>query len=290
MEDIVVGVDGSENAAQALVWAAAEADRHGWPLTAVLAWGFLDQHHPGGGTEFDPEYNEARARAALDSYIEKALGAERATSVQRRVVCDFAVQALLDTADDAALLVAGARGLGGFRGLLLGSVTQQLLHYGTCPVAVVRPGSSTPAGGATERIVAGVDGSDTARQALRWAVEEARVRGAALEAVSAWHVPYVGDYPYTSALFDPTLFEEEGRRVLDGVVDSIDTSGLAHPVKRTLAGGGAAASLLHAAEGASLVVVGSRGLGGFKGLVLGSVSHQVAHRAPCPVVVVPPAQ
>ena len=98
MKDIVVGVDGSESGARALAWAAAEADRHGWPVTAVLAWGFLDQHHPGGGTDFDPEYDEDRARAALDSYVEDVLGPARAAGVQRRVVSDFAVRALLDTA------------------------------------------------------------------------------------------------------------------------------------------------------------------------------------------------
>lgn len=134
----------------------------------------------------------------------------------------------------------------------------------------------------------GVDGSSTARQALRWAVEEARVRRASLEVVSVWQLPYLGEFPYTDAVLDPSLLESEARKELDEMVDSVDTSALHQPVKRLLSSGGAAATLLDVAEGADVLVVGSRGLGGFKGLLLGSVSHQVSHHASCPVVVVPP--
>ena len=129
-----------------------------------------------------------------------------------------------------------------------------------------------------------------AHQALRWAVEEARVREASLEAVSAWQTPYLGEFPYTAAVFDPSLLESGARKILDEAVDAVDTSDLAHPVKRVVSSGGPAATLLEAAEGADLLVVGSRGLGGFKGLLLGSVSQQVSHHASCPVVVVPPGR
>ena len=136
-----------------------------------------------------------------------------------------------------------------------------------------------------ERIVVGIDGSDTARHALRWAVEEARLRAASLEVIHAWHIPYVGGYPY---MLDPTTFEDDARATLDAAFDGIDTTGLAQPVDRILTSGGAASAILEAAKGADLVVMGSRGLGGFSGLLLGSVSHQVAHHATCPVVIVPP--
>lgn len=140
-----------------------------------------------------------------------------------------------------------------------------------------------------KRIVVGIDGSETARRSLRWAAEEARLRQASLEVVHAWHMPYVGGYPYTTtAPFDPTIFEDAARTTLDAAVDSLDTTGLAHHVERILVSGGAASAILEAAKGADLVVVGSRGLGGFTGLLLGSVSHQVAHHATCPVVIVPP--
>lgn len=138
------------------------------------------------------------------------------------------------------------------------------------------------------RIVVGIDGSETARRALRWAAEEATLRDAALEVVHAWHMPYVGGYPYVpTATFDPTWFEDAARTTLDAACDSLDSTGLKHPLERILVSGGAATAILEAAKGACLVVVGSRGLGGFTGLLLGSVSHQVAHHASCPVVIVP---
>lgn len=138
-----------------------------------------------------------------------------------------------------------------------------------------------------QRIVVGVDGSETAARALKWAVDEARLHRAALEVVHAWHAPYVGDFAYATVALDPEVFETAARETLDAAVASVDVSGLTAPVERVLSTGGAAAAILEAAKGADLVVVGSRGLGGFRGLMLGSVSHQVAHHATCPVVVVP---
>lgn len=288
MTGIVVGVDGSESAAQALAWAAEEAELHDWPLTALMAWGLLDQHHADVGERFDPHYGKDAALAALDVYIEQALGSSQAAKVERRVVCDLPAPGLLGSATDASLLVVGARGLGGFRGLLLGSVSQHCLHHATRPIAIVRHTDAPAEGAATERIVVGIDGSDTARHALRWAAEEARLRQAQLEVVHAWHIPYVGGYPYTAAAFDPATFENAARATLDAALDGIDTTGLTQPVVRTLTSGGAASAMLEAAKGAGLVVMGSRGLGGFSSLVLGSVSHQVVHHASCPVVIVPP--
>lgn len=137
-----------------------------------------------------------------------------------------------------------------------------------------------------KRIVVGVDGSKSAHDALRWAVEEAQARGAAIEVVHAWLPVPLGN-PFGLAAIDPAPFEASAGAVLDAALDDVDTSGLAEPVTRTLRCGGASSVILDAAEGADLVVVGSRGLGGFRGLLLGSVGQQVVPHAPCPVVVVP---
>lgn len=140
-----------------------------------------------------------------------------------------------------------------------------------------------------ERIVVGIDGSDTARRALGWAVAEARLRQAQLDVVHAWQVPTVGVEPYTLA-FDPQPFEEAARSVLSDAIDGEDMSGLAVAVHPVLLYAGAATAILQASEGADLIVVGSRGQGGFKELLVGSVSHQVTHHARCAVVIVPPAE
>jgi nucleotide-binding universal stress UspA family protein len=287
MTDIVVGVDGSESSAQALVWAHREAELHNWPLTAVMAWGLLDQHHTTPGERFDPSYDQAAALIALDAYVKDAVGSSGAANVQRRAECDLAAPALLKSAEGASLLVVGARGFGGFRGLLLGSVSQHCLHHATCPVAVVRHSDATAEGDDQERIVVGVDGSDTARRALRWAVDEAILRRATLEVVHAWHMPYLDGGMFSPAVFDPRELEEVATASLDAALEGIDTTALVQPVGRVLTNGGAASAILEAAKAADLVVMGSRGLGGFSGLLLGSVSYQVAHHAPCPVVIVP---
>jgi nucleotide-binding universal stress UspA family protein len=282
---IVVGADGSKSAAAAIVWAAREAQLHNWGLIAVLAWDYLDQHHANPGAPFVPTYGEADARSALDSFVDAALVGD-GVDVERRVVCDLAARALIESSRDASLLVVGSRGRGGFRSLLLGSVSQHCLHHAPCPVAVIHSNEEDPRPtDQPERIVVGLDGSDHGRRALQWAIEEARVRQGRLEVVHAWRLPYLGTL--ASVTIDVNAVEGGAQHILDSALDGSDTSGLTHPVERILVSGGAAAALLHTAEGASLIVVGSRGLGGFSGLLLGSVSYQVAHHARCPVIVVP---
>jgi len=138
------------------------------------------------------------------------------------------------------------------------------------------------------RIVVGVDGSETARAALVWAYDEARRRGATVDVVHAWHVPYVGGLPYATAELHADVFEEDARLILDNAVGSADATGIP-AVERVLVHDSPGRALLGVAKGADLLVVGSRGRGGFTGLLLGSVSQQVVHHADCPVVVIPPA-
>jgi nucleotide-binding universal stress UspA family protein len=93
---------------------------------------------------------------------------------------------------------------------------------------------------------------------------------------------------FGTVVFDPTPPTDTARAMIDAALESVDTTGLRTPVTRRVSSGSAGAAILRASEGADLVVVGSRGLGGFKGLLLGSVSQQVARHARCPVVVVRP--
>lgn len=136
-----------------------------------------------------------------------------------------------------------------------------------------------------ERIVVGVDGSEAAQAALTFAVEEARIRGARVDAVMAWHEPYVAP-TMTTVAADPAVYHEGAQATLDRAVEALGGGGDVEIERRVLRGNPAGA-LLEAAEGAVLLVVGSRGRGGFTGLLLGSVSQQVVHHARCPVVVVP---
>lgn len=291
MGQIVVGVDGSEHSKRALRWAQREAQLHGHELTALLAWGLFDQLHVGGGESFDPDYGPADAAAALVATIADTVGVDAADGIRRVAVCDLPARALLDAAREADMLVLGPRGRGGLQELMVGSVSQACLHHAPCPIAIVRmPDQDT--GPRTvrvrDRIVAGVDGSEHSARALSWAVAEARVRGATIEAVHAWHAPY--SMSFAPAAVDFSAFEGAARRLLDQIVDRARVGAADVHIEPVLVPGFAADALLRAADGADLVVVGSRGVGGFRGLVLGSVSHQLAHHATCPVVVVPPVR
>lgn len=139
-----------------------------------------------------------------------------------------------------------------------------------------------------QRIVVGIDGSPGSRAALRWAVEEAGLRQASVEAVRVWTwpIPYVG--PGMAGL-NPAMLEEGEAAMLAEVIDEVTaaTGRDGGEIEPVLIEGPAAQRLLDHAKGADLLVVGSRGRGGFTGLLLGSVSQQVVHHASGPVVVVP---
>ena len=140
-------------------------------------------------------------------------------------------------------------------------------------------------------IVVGVDGSDPSRSALRWALAEARLRGARLVAVHAWS--YVPSLPADS--LDPMLMtpdfnealERDARQFVEREVEEIREAAEGVEIEGRALEGPAATVLAEAARGADLLVLGTRGHGGFAGLLLGSVSQQVAHHAPCPLVLVP---
>jgi nucleotide-binding universal stress UspA family protein len=136
------------------------------------------------------------------------------------------------------------------------------------------------------RIVVGVDGSEASVRALRWAVEEARSRDATLDVVHAWHLPPAGGYPYLTGYLDLKFFEEDAHRVLEGALARAGVAG-APGVESIVVQDAAGRALVDTAKGADLLVVGSRGRGGFTGLLLGSVSHYVASHAPCPVAIIP---
>ena len=130
---VVVGVDGSEGSRRALRRAAVEAIAHQATLVVVMAWGLFDQ--PGDGS-FDPHYDAGRARDALQRIVDDEVAPSHPEAVLQ-AVNDLPARALLEAGRGAWLLVVGSRGLGGFQGLLLGSVSQQVVHHAECPVLVV---------------------------------------------------------------------------------------------------------------------------------------------------------
>ena len=133
------------------------------------------------------------------------------------------------------------------------------------------------------KIIVGVDGSPSSNAALEWAAQEAEIRGASLELIHAWNYPNLGYGGYVAVLED---FEKDAANVLDEVVSATHE---AHPnlkLVSSLLQGPTAQTIMERAKEADMVVVGSRGRGGFSGLLLGSVGQQLVHHCPVPVVII----
>lgn len=139
------------------------------------------------------------------------------------------------------------------------------------------------------RIVVGVDGSANSQRALEWAISEAELRNADLVVLHAWHEPAaILGSPYAVGLYAPKAFQDAAAQTLEESLAAVDVTALSGRLTTQLIEAPPAQALVDAATDATLVVVGSRGHGGFTGLLLGSVSQHLAHHARCPVVIVPP--
>ena len=276
---IVVGVDGSEGASRAARWAADEARRRGTDVRMVHAWSYAVGGHAAEARNL--ALLATASQSLLDRWVAEARAAAPGVVIDGLLVERSAAHALVDLAASADLLVVGSSGRSPMATVLLGSVADACVRHAAIPTVVVRDGGR-PDG----HVVVGTDGSDNARRAVAWAAEEAALRRRAACVVHAWHLPGVAE---ATGLLDQHAVDEAERhaeRVLEAAVDEVKRAGVAE-VEGRCTFGGAAAALLEAAHGASMLVVGSRGLGGFSGLLLGSVGRAAVHAAPCPVVVVP---
>ncbi|MEV0570419.1 universal stress protein [Dactylosporangium sp. NPDC050588] len=274
IQRVVVGYDGSDEARKAVDWAAAEAARARAQLRIVHGYQVV---WPGVYYDVTAELIEAAERAG------EQLVAEAAARVRDRHdgldVVGVAVHApgaatLLDLGEAAGLLVVGSRGAGGVSNLLLGSVSQQVAMHARTPVAVVRGHSDAVTG----PVVVGVDGSPSAEAALRLAFEAAAARGTELVAVRAF-------VPPSPVLVPREAAEAAERAALESSLAGWRERYPGVKVEALLAAGRAAKVLIGVSHTAQLVVVGSRGHGGFAGLLLGSVGQQLMQHAECPVLI-----
>lgn len=288
---LVVGMDESPDAAIALRWAMDAARRSGGRVRAVMAWTPLRQHHLDPHSGDDADYSEADAAAALEHYVSSAVAAGPAEVAVAEVAVEMEVApgqpgpVLVEESDGAEMLVVGSQGYGGIVGSIVGSVSQHCMHHARCPVAVVPPLpeiTETSSG----RIVVGVDGSVASREALVWAADQARRRGATLEVVHAWTPPA---YPLrTLRLADPDAFERAANELVDELLVEVGLDGTGAGVARLVVPSTSpSGALLDRAPDADMVVVGTRGAGGFGAMLLGSVPAQLAQHARAVVVVVP---
>ncbi|MET7402279.1 universal stress protein [Dactylosporangium sp. NPDC005572] len=278
---VVVGVDGSAPSLAATRWAAAEASRRRVPLRVLLAYHWrVPWAAFAPGTELAHTAQQL-ADAQAEGFGQEAAAASPGVEVSTTATLGRPAETLLAAGASAGLLVVGTRGRRTTTGTVLGSVSQQVAAHAACPVAVVR-GRTGPAG----PVLVGFDASEPARQALELGFVEAASRGCDVRAVRAVDTsvgpPAMGAPPL---LHDAT----EVRRVLfDEAAAQVAAAAAGHPgVGWDFDGvaGDAIGALARRSRQAQLVVVGNRGHGGFAGLLLGSVSLRLLHRADCPVLI-----
>jgi nucleotide-binding universal stress UspA family protein len=285
-QPVVVGVDGSGPALAATRWAAREAERRRVGLRVVKA--FPDRPSKRiGAPGPDPGYREVMlegARAAVAEAATVAAAAAPGIEVVEDVVEGRPLSVLVAESQHAGTIVVGKRGLGGYGGLLVGSVAIGLTTQARCPVVVVRGGEQEPA--ADRPVVVGIGISATSDAALIFALEVAAARGVPLVAVHAW-MEYIAD---------PAVWPVQEWGAIDADQDQMLAARLAQwsekqpdvEIRRVVARDRPAHALLEQAALAQLVVVGSRGRGTFRKRVFGSVCDTVLQHAPCPVAVVRP--
>ncbi|MFI6495212.1 universal stress protein [Streptomyces sp. NPDC050564] len=281
---VVVGLDATPSAGLALAWAADEAARRRLSLHLVIAVDAPDLAH--GSAELTSLWTSwgPAIRAAYAPVLEDA----RDFAVQRHpelmVVAELAngspADVLRARAPGSSMVVVGSRHRGVVRDLFSRErVGLPLVAPPPCPVVVVRePERVTHE---PPHLVVGVDGSAVSTEAVRFAFEEAAFHDARLIAVSAWQQP-----PFTSVVRADEMEKEQGHALAEstaGWADKYPQVKLRHEIIR----GHPVQVLTEAAKYALALVVGSRGLGGFPGLLLGSVSLGVLYHAPCPLIVVP---
>ena len=296
--EILVGVDGSAASLHALDWAAQEAGVHGLGLRIVCGYSlpsFAAASLDGGYAALDDSAIRAGAEAVVADAVAHVAGI--GVPVTSHVMIGDAAAVLIDESARAQLAVVGTRGGGGFAERLLGTVSSALPAHAKCPTIVVPPrrkAKGTPPQleplvvRPVHRVVVGVDGSPQAELALRWAIREATAWQAELVAVTGVPVTSsTGALAWLPDAVDHDQVLQDVASALDVLIDRVAADEPGAPtVKRTVLDGTGAQLLTEASGTTDLLVVGSRGRGGFAGLLLGSTSQAVLHHAQCPVVVI----
>ncbi|MFZ4721356.1 MAG: universal stress protein [Ilumatobacteraceae bacterium] len=283
---LLVGVDGTEGSVEALRWAAHEAARRGFPLHVMSCAELPIAVEAGliGGGGVGPVSgaivgeHEAVNQRAVDLARSFGLGIE----VSGETVLGAPAYALVGASHPNDIVVVGATSHPGRLTEVLGSVATVVTHRAHCPVVVVHGSDRKDAN--IGRIAVGVDGSECAGVALAWAIDEAERCDAELVLVHGWSYPYQGTRPGFSEARDNMKLD--AMRTLEASAKTVRECAPALRCHSIISEQPPAKAVIDAAREADLLVVGSRGRGGFSSLLLGSVSRTVLQHATVPVVVV----
>ncbi len=281
---VVVGVDGSDTSNAATVWAARTAAAHGAPLRLVAAQ--PPPVIPGGMLVTSQSYFDdlnAESHRILDAA--KALAEDTAAGIEvgASLHNSSPIPLLLDLSEQALMIVLGTRGRGALRSALLGSVATGVVTHARCPVVVV-PTATVP--DEDGQVVVGVDGSANSVPAVEAAFTEASLRGAPLVAVHAWSDIDFDTLPVAVEALPWSAVAASEEAALAESLAGMQERFPEVEVTRVVVQDNAVDQLIARSRDAQLVVVGSHGRGGFRGMLLGSTSRALLHRGERPLMVV----
>lgn len=279
---IVVGYDGSPDSDRALDWGHRVADSTGDRLQVLVVG-----HGSGATAPRVPGFEEKGVLQMICARAEGRLAELGVEDPDIEILQGHAAGKLIEAGGSSSMIVLGSRGHGRVKGLLIGSVSQHVARYASCPVVVVRSPKHPGAG----RVVVGVDGSGGSRTALEFACGQAQALGLPVTVLHCFRPRQpLGDSadPVSGVPVAAAVLTEDtatAQRILERSVSGLDhlypdvkvtTETVPAPAQKTLT---------KASSTADLVVVGSRGRGAFQGLLLGSVSQEILRTAHCPVAV-----
>ena len=296
---ILVGVDGSAASGRALKWAMAEAAARGESLRLICGYA-LPRFASGSLDATYASLSNNAVREGAQVVLDQAIDQVKQAGLEANgdVMAGDAAGLLVEETKNTVLAVVGTRGRGGFAERLLGTVSSALPVHAHCPTVVVPcdQNQSQSEEGCTpatpvKKIVVGVDGSDASRVALRHAIDEAIAWGAELTAFTSMPMASGASlFAWAPGPVDQAAIMADLETELDQILES-ELGGRELPeglvIHRHALDGTPSALLVEFSSSVDLLVVGSRGRGGFSGLLLGSTSQAVLHHAACPAMVVP---
>lgn len=287
-QEFIVGVDGSEEALDAVEWTVARASRSKARVRIVCAYAVASYSAAaldGGLAVLDDNALRLGAQQVVEDAAASVAGS--GVQVMTQVEVGDPASVLTELSAQADLVVIGSRGGGGFADRLLGSVSSSVPAHAKCPVVVVPPHRSGKPFVPVERIVVGTDGSETASEALKKAVDEAIVWGAQLTVISAVPIATGGGMMgwVPPAMDRQSLIDDIKSGIDKAVAEAVGDREIR--VARHALDGSPAALLTEFSTAVDLVIVGTRGRGGFAGMLLGSTSQTVLSHSTCPVMTVP---
>ena len=294
-EDIVVvAVDGSDASKQAVRWAANTANKRGIPLRLASSYTMPQFLYAEGMVPPQELFDDLQAECLEKINEARDIAHEVAPDIKigHTIAEGSPIDMLLEMSVDVTMIVMGSRGLGGLSGMVMGSVSGAVVSHAKCPVVVVREDSAVNDTTKYGPVVVGVDGSEVSQQATEYAFAEADARNAELVAVHTWMDMQV-QASLAGLAAAQQQWDEVERQQTEMLIDRLAPLVEKYPnvtVKKVITRDRPVRALSEASENAQLLVVGSHGRGGFRGMLLGSTSRALLQSSPCPMMVVRPPE